>query len=260
MLKMINITNMLHLFILMTSISISYADNEFVHNDLYTTQIKGPIQSYTLYAHKADSDEIVFTATRNFDSKGFVTMAIITLKRSDFDSIITEIYEPYRNNQRDVFTLISTENISLAEAYDRIKNKDYMHKRETWQDQRLLSGSVNVYEDNPDLQYKADDWKEYDAQGRVIRSSQRKANNIHYVTFREYQRLNLSEYDENTQFIVNANQKDITEHIEKDWQTLDPRIKIIFTESADEYGNPLIQYHYSSLLKQKIVKQYQYFR
>ncbi|MGL4675642.1 MAG: hypothetical protein ACRCXK_12355 [Wohlfahrtiimonas sp.] len=256
---MVNIKKITHLFILIISISISYADNEFVHNDLYTAQIKGPIQSYTTYVHKADSEEIVFTATRNFDVKGFATMGIITLNRPDFDSIITEIYQPYSNNQRDIFTLLSTEKISLAEAHNRIKNKDYMQKRERWKDQRLYSGSVDLYEENPDQQFKADEWKEYDAQGRVIHSNQRNAVNTHYITFREYQRLNLSDYDKSHQFIVTANLDDVTQHVENDWQTLDPRIKIIFIESSDEYGNPLVQYHYSSQLKQKIVKKYHYY-
>lgn len=260
---MINLKCITYLYILISSISISYADNAFVKTDLQLFQLQGPIKSShtTYYDQNGKIDSI---NTQFYDKNGFLYMSMIDAYNPEPMPHVYQWHQLYKNNEKKILILFNNELLSFFPMLYPIDTELFRYVDIAWTDQ---GATANISLNNHGISNAQTFYQEkylYDASHRIIRLeliTKHKifTQNIYYLSFQEYKNINLQNYQLNDVIYVTANKKEVKAYIEDHWQQLDPRIRIIDIQHVDQFGNPMIQYQYNSHGKQKITHDYLYY-
>lgn len=247
-------------------------DKDDIPSDIMLSQLKGAIQSmetqqFIIPIEELDNAEeldnkspfLSFRTHSQFNQEGFLERTeMIGYHNQEERWAMREIYKPYENDQRELYVISLFGDTIHDEKFllDAVLRRDYSISTHQW-NQNVLTKKINLTTVR-DL-IGEDEENEYivitarmDDQLRPQQISQQKGEKedsheaFLYLTFAEYQQLDLALLTPEKFIYVMAAAEDIANYTKADFQQLHPQILMSVKEDFDDRGNPQTEREYNS--------------
>lgn len=249
--------------------------NQFVQNDVTALLLKGSLKQATITQYSIPIEEahslqdpdlqdyLSFSMEVLFDKLGFSNNVVMKMYVArELSLTMYRQAEPYHNNERRITSvmLYGHDADDKAAFYDAILNRNFFVTRQSWEENRGIIRINLATESDRDLLEESEQKviiEEFDKSQRRISSkadyaSTESLETYRYVTFEEYQNLDLNKVDA-TIIEVTIAPVDIVDFSIDDFRNLDSRVILIVSEDLDSAGNAKIEWRYNS---QNVTKTY----
>lgn len=249
--------------------------NQFVQNDVTALLLKGSLKQATITQYSIPIEEahslqdpdlqdyLSFSMEVLFDKLGFSNNVVMKMYVArELSLTMYRQAEPYHNNERRITSvmLYGHDADDKAAFYEAILNRNFFVTRQSWEENRGIIRINLATESDRDLLEESEQKviiEEFDKSQRRISSktdyaSTESLETYRYVTFEEYQNLDLNKVDA-TIIEVTIAPVDIVDFSIDDFRNLDSRVILIVSEDLDSAGNAKIEWRYNS---QNVTKTY----